>query len=225
MIKNPKTPKDVLNSVEAVVFDIDGTLLNSMDVWLQVDYDFLVAKGFDVPSNYGYEISIRSAQEGAVYTKELFNLKETPKEIIDTWKSMAKDAYENVEMKPFAKEFLLNLKQNGKKLAVATALTHELLTNALKKHEIYEIFDEICSTDEVGKGKTSPDVYNLAFKKLNVSPNNSAVFEDVLVAVKSAKQTGAYVFAIKDNFSLPYAKEIKKYADFYIENYSDLLCK
>jgi HAD superfamily hydrolase (TIGR01509 family) len=215
--------KDAIKNLSHMIFDIDGTLLDSMDIWCKVDELFLVKKGLQVPHYYANEVSKRSAMEGALYTKQLFGLPETAEEIVNEWRQMSLAEYPNVKTKPYAKEFLTWLKERGVKLAVATALTKELLEFALKTHGLYGFFDEFCSTDEVPRGKMFPDVFLLALKKLNADPQKTAIFEDVFHAVKSAKQTGCTVFAIKDNFSLPFEEQIKEHADYYIDSYLELI--
>lgn len=202
---------------EAAIFDLDGTLLNSMDVWEQIDISFLQKRGLPVPTDYVTEICARSFEEAAQYTIDLFGLCETVDDIIKEWNDMA--AYEyahNVKLQPYALNYLLRLKSNGIKLAVATGLPKELFLPCLKNNSVLELFDALCSTDEVLHGKEFPDVFELAAKRLQAAPERCIVFDDVLPAVKSAKQANMLVCGVYDKYSAHHRAEIGDLADYYI---------
>lgn len=202
---------------EAAIFDLDGTLLNSMDVWEQIDISFLKKRNLPVPADYVTEICARSFEEAAQYTIDLFGLSETVTDIIKEWNEMA--AYEyahNVKLLPDTLDYLLRLKSHGIKLAVATGLPKELFLPCLENNSILELFDTLCSTDEVMRGKEFPDVFELAAKRLQTTPGRCIVFDDVLPAVKSAKQANMIVCGVYDKYSAQHRAEIERLADYYI---------
>ena len=202
---------------EAAIFDLDGTLLNSMDVWEQIDISFLQKRGLPVPADYVTEICARSFEEAAQYTIDLFGLSETVTDIIDEWNDMA--AYEyahNVKLLPHTLDYLLRLKSHGIKLAVATGLPEELFLPCLENNSVLDLFDTLCSTDEVMRGKEFPDVFELAAKRLQTAPERCIVFDDVLPAVKSAKQAKMIVCGVYDKYSAHHRAEIEGIADYYI---------
>lgn len=172
----------------AAIFDLDGTILDSMDVWEHIDIQFLKKRNLPVPENYVTEICARSFEEAAQYTIDLFGLQETVEGIIEKWNNMAVEEYSNhVGLLPHALDYLLRLKEHGIKLAVATGLPEKLYMPCLKNNSILELFDALCSTDEVQRGKEYSDVFELAARKLGVAPEHCIVFDDVLPAIKSAK--------------------------------------
>lgn len=165
----------------AAIFDLDGTILDSMDVWEHIDIQFLKKRNLPVPENYVTEICARSFEEAAQYTIDLFGLQETVEGIIEEWNNMAVEEYSNhVGLLPHALDYLLRLKEHGIKLAVATGLPEKLYIPCLKNNSILELFDALCSTDEVQRGKEYSDVFELAARKLGVAPEHCIVFDDVL---------------------------------------------
>jgi HAD superfamily hydrolase (TIGR01509 family) len=208
--------------MKAYIFDLDGTLLDSMGVWRDIDIEFLKKRGLAVPSGYAGRVSSMSFKEAAVYTINKFGLPDSVDGLLQEWNDRAAYAYgHTVQMKPHAKEYLLALQKRGVKLAVATSSVPALYKAALRKHGIYDWFDAICDADEVGCGKSKPDIFLLAAKKLNVSPGGCVVFEDVLMAVKSAKSAGMTVYGVYDKASATEWDQIKEAADGVIYDFQN----
>lgn len=204
----------------AAIFDLDGTILDSMDVWEHIDIQFLKKRNLPVPENYVTEICARSFEEAAQYTIDLFGLQETVEGIIEEWNNMAVEEYSNhVGLLPHALDYLLRLKEHGIKLAVATGLPEKLYMPCLKNNSILELFDALCSTDEVQRGKEYSDVFELAARKLGVAPEHCIVFDDVLPAIKSAKAASMLAGGIYDKYSADQRAEIERIADIYLLNF------
>ena len=208
--------------MKAYIFDLDGTLLDSMGVWKQIDVDFLKSRGFDVPPDYISAVSSLSFPEAAKYTIRRFNLSESVEDLLNEWNSMAIYAYGNtVPLKPNAREYLQALKKQNVKLAIATSLPAALYEPALQNHGIKDLFDIICSTDEVAHGKTKPYIFILTAQKLGVSPAMCIVFEDILQAIQSAKKAGMTVYGVYDKTSSEQWELIKNTADSVIYDFKD----
>lgn len=206
------------------IFDLDGTLLDSTSIWAKVDMDFLGKRGIPNTREYMEEIKLHTFETGAVYTKEKFGLSETVDEIIKEWFDMAYDAYsKDVCVKPYAKQFLSNLKASGKTLAVATSSDEILFKDCLKRNEIFDLFDSITQTKEVLRGKRFPDVYLKAASKSSKKVSDCLVFEDVLSAIQAAKAGGFKVVGVYDESSKDDWEEIKRTADYFIYSYKELL--
>ena len=214
----------MFDNIKGAIFDLDGTLVDSMWVWSQIDTDYLKSKGHKVPENLNSEICHLSFAQTANYFKERFNLSDSIETIQSDWHNMAYHHYsKNVKLKDGVKEFLDELKKRNIKIALATSNSIPLLEACLKNNGIYEYFDSITTTDEVSNGKNCPDVYLLAAKKINVSPADCIVFEDILPAIKGAKAAKMTVFAVHDPHSLNDLNEIIDTSDKYIKSYFDLI--
>ncbi|SHE70895.1 HAD family hydrolase [Clostridium fallax] len=213
----------MLNNIKAAIFDLDGTLADSMWVWKKIDIDFLNDRNLNAPKNLISDICHLSFEQCASYFKERFNLTESVQDIMTCWHNMAYENYkEKVKLKSGAKNLLLHLKSCGIKIALATSNSKPLLEATLKANGIYDLFDVITTTDEVLRGKNFPDVYLLTAKKLNVNPKDCIVFEDILPAVKGAKSAGMKVIAVYDEHSLDQMPYLKEEADKYINNFDEL---
>lgn len=207
--------------VDAVIFDFDGTLADSMWVWDDVDRKFLARRNIPFTAEYGEMIAVLGFELGAQYSIDHFHLDENPEDIIEEWKTNAEDGYATqVTLKPGAKEFLKLCKEQGMPIAIATSLQRNLLEPALKNNGVFGMFDAICICDELRcGGKSNPAIYEEAARRLGVSASRCAVFEDVVVPAKSAKETGAYVVGVYDEHKQQATEELREVCDYFIEDF------
>lgn len=209
-----------LPPLEGAIFDLDGTLLDSMGVWAQIDRDWLGRRGIPLPPDYTKAVAPLGFRAAAEYSIARFHLNERPEDVIAEWNAMSIDAYTHtVDLKPGAKEFLLALSRRGVRLAVATSSHPELFTPALARHGLLPLFDNITTVGEAARGKGFPDVYLLAAEKMNVSPACCAVFEDILAGVQGAKAGGFFTVAVADKTAAHHEAELRRAADLYIPDF------
>lgn len=207
---------------EAAIFDLDGTLLDSLGVWERIDRDFLGRRGLTLPQDYARAIVAMHLHEAAEYTVRRFSLNEDPNDVVDEWLQMARDAYaHNVPLKSGAASYLARLRDSGVRLAVATALAKELAEAALRRHGLLHEFEAVVYTSEVGQGKSSPAVFLRAAERLQLPPASCVVFEDTLVGLRSAKAAGMAVFGVADPGAAAEREEIQAIVNGYIENFAD----
>ena len=200
---------------KAAIFDLDGTLLDSMGVWDQVDIDFLNKRGIEVPPDYMTKVSAMQFRQIAEYTIARFGLTDTPEELSVAYST-------TVEAKPGALDYLRDLKDSGVKLGVATSLPPRLREPALRHVGMFDLFNDIVSVDDANDvGKDQPDVYLLAAKRLGAAPADCTVFEDLLVGMKSAKSVGMKVWAMHDDSSASDWPEICHLADGVLFDFHD----
>lgn len=213
----------MFKDVQAAIFDLDGTLIDSMWIWDEINITYLESKGAKRPADLEEKINHLSFKQTAQYFKDNFNLKESTDEIVKEINDLAYDNYLNkARLKPGAKKLLSYLKSNGIKLALATSNSSPLLDIALESNDIKDFFDSITTTNEVTRGKNFPDVYLLAAKRLGVKPDKCIVFEDIPAAVEGAKAAGMKVVAVYDEHSSKHREKLINSADKYIEDFTEL---
>ena len=215
---------NMFDNVKAVIFDLDGTLIDSMWMWKSIDIEYLGKYGMELPDDLQRTIEGMSFSETAVYFKNRFNIPESIEQIKETWNKMAWDKYANeVPLKSGAKKFLKLLKSKNIKIGIATSNSRELVNVVLKKHEIEDYFDTIRTACEVDKGKPAPDIYLAASKDIDVLPSDCLVFEDVIMGIKAGINAGMKVCAVYDEHSKDTDDIKKKEADYYIDSFEEIL--
>lgn len=214
----------MLENIQSVIFDLDGTLVDSMWLWHDIDVEFLEKRGLTLPETYQHDIEGMSFTETAVYTKDLFRLKETVEELKTIWNGMALQKYSyEVNFKPGAKEFLHYCKQQGITLGIATSNSKELVEAVTRALNFQNDIQEIVTACEVAHGKPAPDVYLEAARRLSAEPGRCLVFEDVPMGIKAARNAGMKVCAVEDAFSAHQKEEKRKLADYYISSYMQVM--
>ncbi len=210
--------------MKAALFDLDGTLLDSLGVWADIDRAFLAQRGFEIPADYVSSIRGLSFLQTAQYTKERFHLKESAGRIAEIWHEMCREAYTHrVKLKPGAKEYLQKLKSLGTGLAVVTTLTEQLYEPVLKRNGVYSLFDVFATTDETGLDKKSGAVYLLAANRMGAEPEDCTVYEDITEGLLGAKAAGMKAVLVYDSHNRDSLDENRSLADDYIQSYLDII--
>ncbi len=213
----------MFNSVKAVLFDLDGTLVDSMWMWKDIDVEFLNKYGMEYPEGLQESIEGMSFSETAEYFKSRFQLKQSLEHIKEEWNEMAWHRYTSqVPLKEGALELLKYLKKNNIKAGIATSNSRELVNLIVQKLEVESYFGSIRTACEVEKGKPSPDIYLLVAEDLSVKPEECLVFEDVLPGVMAGKNAGAKVCAVYDAYSVKDTDVKKEAADYYVSSFFEL---
>lgn len=214
----------MLENKQAVIFDLDGTLVNSMWVWNAIDLEFLGKYGYFPDEEMQHSIEGMSFTETAVFFKEYYGLQETVEEIGETWNEMAEEKYRTqVELKPGIRPFLALLRDRGIRVGIASSNSRRLIEEVLRARGIREYFSVIRTGCEVGKGKPEPDIYLSVAQELGVEPEKCLVFEDVPMGILAGKRAGMEVCAVEDDFSASQRERKRQMADYYIETYQELL--
>ena len=214
----------MLTNKKAVIFDLDGTVVDSMWMWEAIDIEYLARFGIGLPPDLQKKISGMSFSETAVYFKEEFSIPDSLEKIKADWNDMAMDKYcHEVTLKPGVLQFLKDLKKAGIKTGIATSNSKELAMAVLEKRGLLQYFDEVHMSCEVSTGKPAPDIYLLVAKYLGVEPKDCLVFEDISEGILAGKSAGMTVCGVEDAFSAAYREEKKQLADYYIESYDEIV--
>ena len=208
---------------EAVIFDLDGTLVDSMWIWKQIDIDYLSLYGIRLPADLQNSIDGMSYSETAVYFKERFNIPESIEKIKQDWYEMSIDFYKSrVPLKPGVLAFLKALKAHGIKTGIATSNSKELLETALDSLKVREYFDSLHVACEVAKGKPAPDIYLLVAEDLEIETSKCFVFEDITQGIDAARSAGMKACGVYDEISYERGHRLEKYADYYVHDFLEV---
>ena len=217
----------MLENIKAVIFDLDGTLVDSMWMWKSIDVEYLGRKGIAVPEDiqaFQEELEGMGFTETAVFFKNRFQIEDSLEEIKKTWIFMAEEKYCNeVPLKAGVREFLEELRNRNIRIGISSSNSRELIQVVLKAHGIAEYFDCITTCCDVPHSKPAPDVYLKTAEGLQVEPKDCLVFEDVPMGIMAGKNAGMQVCAVEDAYSKRQEAEKRRLADYYIEDYYEVL--
>lgn len=213
----------MLEQIKAVIFDLDGTLMDSMWMWADIDAEFLGRFGYALPEDLAVAIEGMGFTETAYYFKERFSIPYSIEEIKQEWNRMAFDKYANeVYLKPGAARFLREIRSKGIPTAIASSNNRELIGACLSNNLVADCFDYIVTSCDVPRGKPAPDIYLCAADHLQVSPAQCLVFEDVPMGILAGRSAGMRVCAVEDAHSENRRKEIRELANYYIRSYDEI---
>ena len=214
----------MLEHVKAVLFDLDGTLVDSMWMWKDIDIEYLGQYGYELPRELQKDIEGMSFSETAVYFKERFHLPKNLEEIKADWIRMAKEKYAHqVPMKPGALSFLKYLKHHGIRSGIATSNSRELLNAVTVSLKLDRYIDCFMTSCEAGAGKPAPDIYLKVAARLGVSPEECLVFEDTPAGIQAGINAGIRVCAVEDQYVGEQKGTICRLADYYIHDFGQVL--
>ncbi|MBD5488169.1 MAG: HAD family phosphatase [Lachnospiraceae bacterium] len=210
--------------IEAVIFDLDGSMVDSMWLWKAIDIEYLGKFGITLPDNLQMCIEGMSFSETAAYFKERFNLPDDLDTIKEEWNRMAWDKYTyEVPVKEGVTELLEYCMEHGIKAGIATSNSRELVENVVKVHGLNQYFECIMTGCDVAKGKPAPDIYLAVAKELNVAPENCLVFEDIIPGIQAGRAAGMRVCAVYDKYSEYQDNEKRIQSDYYTYHFKELI--
>lgn len=218
-----KQKLDITN-FDGVIFDLDGTIADSMWIWEEIDKRFFAKRQIEMPNDYVEKINSMTFDQTAIYTKQTFGLAESTDEIKKEWFDMAKDAYaKEIPLKKGALHFLNLLKSHNIKIGLATAANEELTNAFLTNHNIENYFEMVAYLSKEDESKSQPYIYQRVAKSLNVEPKKCLVFEDINSAICGANKGGFFTVGVFDKYAEYEMDSIKQNAKFFVYSFDELL--
>lgn len=203
-----------------IIFDVDGTLLDSMPLWEHAGERYLQQLGITAEPNLGKKLFAMTMQEGAQYLQQQYGLSVSLQQIIDGIHDIIHDGYwYTIPAKPGVVQFCRSLFAHGLCMTVATSNDRAPVEAALQRLGLLSCISRIFTCSEVGQGKSHPHIYLQAAQFMQMQPEQIWVFEDALHALRTAKAAGFVTVGIYDETSREDAAEIKQIADYYIESF------
>lgn len=206
-----------------LLFDLDGTLIDSNGVWLEVDKVFLARHGYEYSQEYHDGVAHSILQNCAIFTKNHFQMEESCEEIIAEWMELAQDSYDTVPLKPHVREYLDRCKEAGHRMAVFTACVPEHCQAAVRNHGLDAYFEKIIYAQDLGEDKKSPAIFRRVAAMLGAKPRECVFFDDSLTACKAAKAAGMTVVGIRDGYFTGTEADMRELCDRYIADFGELL--
>lgn len=204
--------------MKAAIFDVDGTLLNSMPVWEDIGERYLASQNITAEKNLRAALHTMSLEQGAAWMKEKYQLDKSISQIIEEVLKIVSDFYRfEAPLKPGVKKTLEWFKERNIQMTVATSGNRELTEAALARNGILDYFEQIYTCTETGAGKDEPLIYLKAAESMQAEPNETLVFEDALHAAETAKKAGFVVVGVYDEENRKNISKMKEVCDCYCD--------
>lgn len=214
----------MLQNIDAIIFDVDGTIADSMWMWKQIDIEYLGRFGIELPKDLQKNIEGMSFRETAIYFKEHFHIPDDIETMMNDWNEMAAHKYRyEIPLKKGALDFFKICMKKNMPLGIATSNSRELLEYFLEAHGLKKYFKAIVTGSDGLNGKPAPDMYLEVAKRLEVKPSKCLVFEDIIPGILAGKNAGMKVCAIEDKYSQDVIEEKIEKADYFINSFEDIL--
>lgn len=210
--------------ISGVIFDIDGTLLNSAEMWKGVASRYITSLRKTPDPDLGEKTKAMTLPELCKYLKDEYRIATTEEKIAKGFNAVLREDYlESVDIKEYVPIILEKFKQKGIAMCVTTSTDKEVADEILVRLGIRDYFSHIVTCEESGCGKGDPEIFESAHNILGTPKDETVVIEDGLLAIKGAKESGFYVIAIYDAAEEDDKEEIQALADRYIESFEELL--
>lgn len=210
--------------MRGAIFDVDGTLLDSMPVWWRASERFFKNHNLEVSYKQFEVYKEMRLEDSLPQIREKFKLDMTVDEMISEFRRLAFEEYrDSVQLKPYAKEYMEKLHKEGVKIAVATSGYEGLCRSAFVRLGVWDMIGARAFSDEVGVDKSHPDVYLLAAERIGVESSQCMVFEDIVKGIEGAKSGGFKTCAVYDESNRGDTRTLKVIADRYIKSWKEML--
>ena len=214
----------MIKDKKAVLFDLDGTLVDSMWLWRSIDIEYLARFGKEYTPDLSKALDGKSIHETAVYMKERYEIPDSIEKMQQDWNDMAREYYrEKVPLKEGAAELLQKLSEEGIAMGIGTSNSRDLTMEVLRARGILPYFGCVLTSAEIQAGKPKPDIYLALAQRLGVAPSDCLVFEDVVPGLQAGINAGMEVCAVSDRYGDWSEDEKKKIAHYSIDSFREVL--
>lgn len=209
-------------NIHLIIFDLDGTLLNSMSIWDNLCFQYLNSLNIEnIQTNIKDEINKLSLYQAILYIKDTYKLQKTTDEIYNDITNIIYNSYTLVKLKNGVKKYIEKLFKKNIILTIATANEKKITEVALKNNDILKYFSIIrCESDVKVSKADGPNIYDSILEELNISKDNVVVYEDSAHCIKTLKKNDYFTIGVKDSSC---REDIKTLCDYYIDNFEDEL--
>ena len=206
------------------VFDLDGTLLDSMTTWPKAMIKIMDDAGLEYPDDVVNIMTPIGFNGCADYFISLGHPEKNPDVLIDIMYDYLVEPYANeVLIKPYVKEMLEKLRKEGKKVYALTASPHRTVDPCLAHNGIAHLFEAVMSTDDLMLKKSDPRIYEEVARRIEARPDEIEFYDDNNVALRTAKSVGFRVIGVYDPATVQYREEIESFADGYVESFEEMI--
>lgn len=224
-----KEPMQPAKNIRGVIFDVDGTLLDSMKIWDDAGKRYLRSLGKEPEADLNKILFALSLADGAAYLKERYNLTESAEEINQGILNIVDDFYrDEAQAKAGVNELLAALAEKGVAMTVATSSDKRQILNALERLDLAKYFMEVFTCGEVGGSKSEPEIFHKAAELMGTTPEETCVVEDGLYALRTANKAGYFTIGVYDDSSRDDWQDLQNEADLAfesLENTEDIIKK
>lgn len=205
-----------------LIFDFDGTLVDSMFYWDESTFYFMKQYGIVPPDNINQMIKEMSIQECCEYFRKQYGIEQTPREMFAKANEYMFEKYNTVvPLKDNARAALDAFRAHGCRMCVATATDREIMSGAFKRLGLNEYFEFIITCGEIGVSKMKPDIYHYCADKFGAKPHDIAVFEDMPHCAVTAKKAGYYTVGVYDRHAAELEQEMRGICDIFLDDWND----
>ena len=207
-----------------LIFDMDGTLIDSNGIWRDVDIAFLEKRNMPYTKEYYEGVAHTIFPLAAVFTKEFCHLEESCEEIMAEWMELAGDMYAtSVTVKPGVREYLEQCKAAGERMMVLTSSVPQHCRTALTHLGLMPYFERVIFAQELGLEKKNPETFRRAAAIMGVTPEECTVYDDSVAACRGAKAAGMTVVGVYDDYFDATVEEMRQVCDRYIMSFEEMM--
>ncbi|WP_138159498.1 HAD family hydrolase [Peptoniphilus catoniae] len=208
--------------MKGIIFDLDGTLIDSMGMYRNLSKNYLKNLGVDLTDDVAQKTTVMGLGKSVEFIVDYYKLDKEPEEIYQDYKNIVADFYENKALaKEKSIETLTKYYDLGYKLALGTATNMKFLNHVFKRFNIKDYFDVIQTVDDVGVKKSEKEFFEILAAKLGLDTEDVMLFDDAPYALKAAKKSGMVTIAVYDESAKDYWEASKAGNDYYIESFKD----